>query len=268
MIRIISVLTFLLLTTSSALADFSCPKLQARVNDYIGVIPSTTKESLEATLKNLEEKTSAQVAILTVPDSQGMSFEDFTLKVAETWALGQKGKDNGLLIAYTPDGDHFRIQVGYGLEGAITDGIAGRIRDDQFRKFAPKSGQKDFVSAFTATVGEISKIIYDEYAKDPSGASMRGINKDHVAIVIVLLVVILIVGCIHPVAGAVCGLVCGIVAGSIIGYAILCIIIGVVLGLVAGLLKEVGGEIILSGGGGDGGFCGGGGGFGGGGAGD
>lgn len=264
MIRIISILTFLLLTTSSAKADFSCPKLQARVNDYIGAIPSQIKESLEAKLKALEEKTSAQIAILTVPDSQGMSFEDFTLKVAETWALGQKGKDNGLLIAYTPEGDHFRIQVGYGLEGAITDGKAGKIRDDQFRKYAPKSGQKDFISAFTATVDEISKIIYEEYAKDPSGASMQGVNKEHVAIVLVLMVVILIIGCFHPIAGAIAGFICGIVAGSVIGYVVLCVIIGVILGAIAGLLKEVGGEVLLS----DGGFCGGGGGFGGGGAGD
>lgn len=262
---------------------FNVPALQGRVNDNANLLTSAARSQLEQELKFLEEKTTAQVAILTVNDLQGQEIKSFSLKVAETWKLGQKGKDNGLLILYTVKEDRYRIEVGYGLEGAITDGVAGNIIREQLRKHAdPKKGTRDFDGAFTSATKRISKIILDEFAKDPSGKSMEKSDNQNALLILLLVVagfITLFAGCANEIIGAVAGAVLGggiaaLFSLSNVGYSVL-IIVGILIGLLAKIIIEA----LGSGGGGGGGyssgswssssgdsFSGGGGGFGGGGA--
>ena len=98
--RYLLALVFLGAMAGSSYA-FDVPVLRGRVNDYANLLTPDQRATLEATLRGLEEKTSAQVAILTVTSLQGLDVGGFSMKVVEAWKLGQKGKDNGLLIMYS-----------------------------------------------------------------------------------------------------------------------------------------------------------------------
>lgn len=278
MLRLTSVLSVLLL--SSTAFAFTAPNLMGRVNDYANLLSPGKRAELEEKSKALEAKTSAQVVILTVPSLEGMEMKDFTLKCFETWKLGQKDKNNGLILGYSPDGDHFRIEVGYGLEGAIPDGKAGDILRNSFRKYAPKDGKKDFDAAFTASFDNISSIIYSEFEKDPTGKSMEGTNGGFILALLTFGLVTLFAGLANPVVGGVVGGICGWICAAIgsvtTGWFVALVIIGIIIGVVLAPLFKALGEGDGSGGYcggffdgiGDGGFSGGGGCGGGGGAGD
>ncbi len=103
------------------------PELRGPVVDTAGVFSSSDRQKVERALLDLERKTSAQLAILTVPDMGGLSIEDFSMRAAEKWRLGQKDRDNGVLILLALAEKKVRIEVGYGLEESLTDAKSGYI---------------------------------------------------------------------------------------------------------------------------------------------
>ena len=103
------------------------PFLTGRVTDNAQILSDETRKAVTANLKAHEEKTTNQIAVLTVPTLDGVSIEEYAVTVFNTWKLGQKGKDNGILLIVAPKDRKLRIEVGYGLEGTMTDGIAGSI---------------------------------------------------------------------------------------------------------------------------------------------
>ena len=103
------------------------PFLTGRVVDNAEILKADTRAKLTQDLKALEDRTTHQVAVLTVPTLAGESVEDFAVRVFEAWKLGQKGKDNGVLVVVVPQDRRMRIEVGYGLEGTLTDAQAARI---------------------------------------------------------------------------------------------------------------------------------------------
>jgi uncharacterized protein len=107
----------------------------------------------------LEEETGSQVAVLTVPSLEGDPIEDFSMRVVETWKLGRAGVDDGVLILVARDDRRMRIEVGYGLEGALTDAQAGRIID---LVMAPRFRQGDFDGGVDGAVDSISAAIRGE----------------------------------------------------------------------------------------------------------
>jgi len=118
------------------------PFLSGRIVDEAEVLKAPTRERLTAALKAHEDKTTNQVAVLTVPTIGGESIEGYATRVFETWKLGQQGKDNGVLVIVVPNDRKMRIEVGYGLEGTLTDAQAARIiRDDMTPQF--KAGNFD-----------------------------------------------------------------------------------------------------------------------------
>src|SRR5215467_6388004 len=122
-------LAFLLAPTiffSLALA-LDVPPLQGRINDYAGLIPADRARALEERLARFEAETGHQIAVLTIPSLKGDSLEDFSIRVAEAWKIGQKGFDNGAILLIVRDDRKLRIEVGYGLEGVLPDAIASRI---------------------------------------------------------------------------------------------------------------------------------------------
>ncbi|HWR58565.1 MAG TPA: TPM domain-containing protein, partial [Thermodesulfovibrionales bacterium] len=105
------------------------PKLEGYVNDYAGMISPPTRGELERELKTFEKTDSTQIVILTVPSLEGESVEGFGIKVGESWKIGQKGKDNGAIFIVAKQERKLRVEVGRGLEGRLTDLMAGRIID-------------------------------------------------------------------------------------------------------------------------------------------
>lgn len=128
------------------------PYLVGRVNDYAEMIDQATEERIEAKLRDFETATGSQVAVLTIDSLDGDPLEDFSLRVVETWALGGKGVDNGLLLLVARDDRKMRIEVGYGLEGHLTDLESGRILNNILRP-AFRSGE--FAAGIEAGVDAI-----------------------------------------------------------------------------------------------------------------
>ena len=103
------------------------PFLTGRVVDNAEILRPDAQRRLTELLRLHEQKTTNQVAVLTVPSLNGESVEEYAVRVFEQWKLGQKGKDNGVLVVVVPQDRRMRIEVGYGLEGSLPDAIAARI---------------------------------------------------------------------------------------------------------------------------------------------
>ncbi|HPA57546.1 MAG TPA: TPM domain-containing protein [bacterium] len=121
--KILFLLPLLLIT----LFALDVPFLKGRVTDNAGLLSSDAAIRIEQKLASLETSDSTQIAVLTVPTLDGDSIEDFSMRVAEQWKIGQKGLDNGALLIIAKDDRKLRIEVGYGLEGKLTDATSGRI---------------------------------------------------------------------------------------------------------------------------------------------
>ena len=122
------------------------PALSGRVVDDAGMLAAAERTRLEADLARLEADTSVQLVVVTVPRIEG-PIEDFSLRLAEAWEIGHSGSDTGLLLLVSRNDRQSRIEVGYGLEAAIPDGLAGRILRDEL---APRFAAGDFESGLRA----------------------------------------------------------------------------------------------------------------------
>ncbi len=106
------------------------PQLAGRVNDYANVLSIEERADLEKILRAYEAETTHQIAVLTVQSLHGESIEDFSLKVANAWGLGQKGLDNGVLVTLAPEEHAVRIELGAGMNKYVSDAEAKRIIDE------------------------------------------------------------------------------------------------------------------------------------------
>jgi uncharacterized protein len=143
-----------------AAAALDVPPLRARVNDLAGVLPPERAQALEARLARFEQETSHQIVVLTVPTLGDDALEDFSIRVADAWKVGQKGVDNGAIVLVVPQDRKARIEMGRGLQGVIPDVIASRILRDRmiprFRDGDYARGIEDGVAALeSAARGEV-----------------------------------------------------------------------------------------------------------------
>jgi uncharacterized protein len=145
-----------LLATSVLLAQSSLPKPSGYVNDLAGILDAGTRSTLEQRLKDVEAKTSSEIAVATVPSLDGMSIEEYATHLFKEWGVGQATTDNGVLVLVAPNDREMRIEVGYGLEGVLPDGLAGQIRDEQF---LPRFRDNDYVGGIAAGVNRIADIV-------------------------------------------------------------------------------------------------------------
>jgi len=123
----LAVLPFILAATAPLFGQVDLPAPRHYVEDYANVINSSDEQSLNGILQELEQKTGAQYIILTVESTGGLPIEQFSIELAEKWKLGQAGKDNGMLFTIATKDRKYRFEVGYGLEGFITDQYCGRV---------------------------------------------------------------------------------------------------------------------------------------------
>jgi uncharacterized protein len=146
------------LTTSlaPALANVAVPPLVGRVVDQTGTLGSGDVASLNQTLRNFEARKGSQIAVLIVPTTEGEAIEQFSLRVAETWKIGRKKIDDGALLVIAKNDRHLRIEVGYGLEGAVTDVTSKRIIDEII---TPKFKAGDFAGGISAGINRIIRVI-------------------------------------------------------------------------------------------------------------
>lgn len=136
------------------------PPLTGRVMDLAHVLPASAVESMSARLAAHETATSNQVAVLIVPSLEGDTLEEFSHRVATTWKLGQKGTDNGVLFLVAIQERKIRIEVGYGLEGTLTDARSARIiRQD----IVPRFRAGDLPGGVTAGIEAIVRTIEGTY---------------------------------------------------------------------------------------------------------
>jgi uncharacterized protein len=117
----------IVLLVAGPLFGLEVPALKGRVNDYARILEPEQAAALENNLAAIESSTTAQFVLLTIPSLEGEPLEDFSLRVAEAWKLGQKRADNGLLMMVAVEDRAIRIEVGYGLEGTLPDGKCGTI---------------------------------------------------------------------------------------------------------------------------------------------
>jgi uncharacterized protein len=146
------------------------PRLQGYVNDYAGMISPSAKSRIEEELRAFEQSDSTQIAILTIPSLEGENIEEFSIKVGETWKIGQQGKDNGILFIVSNQERRIRIEVGRGLEGNLTDLMAGRIIDQVIK---PRFKQGDFDGGFISGVSALIDATRGEFRAEQRPAQRR-----------------------------------------------------------------------------------------------
>lgn len=243
-----------------------------RVNDLAGVLPSGTTARLEEELRQFELRTSNQVALLTVRSLEGDSIEDFSIRTARAWGLGTEKNDNGVLLIIAVEDRAIRIEVGLGLQGALTDAQCGRIIRNEMAPRLPR-GNERWEEAIVAGINAIMQATAGEYqgtGRTSSNGKKTGLSG---GLLIIGFVILGVLGrAVHILVSAIAGAIAGFFFLGLPG-----IIAGFFAGLLAPLFMRGGSGMVMGGGRGGGsgggfggfsggGFSGGGGGFDGGGA--
>jgi uncharacterized protein len=166
-------LALLLCWACPTLAAVAVPPLSGRVVDQTGTLRSDDVASLTQTLKNFEARKGSQIAVLIVPTTDGEAIEQFSLRVAEAWKIGRKRVDDGALLVIAKNDRHLRIEVGYGIEGALTDATTKRIIDEDI---TPKFKAGDFAGGISAGVERMIKVIDGEKLPAPAPPQWHGPN--------------------------------------------------------------------------------------------
>jgi uncharacterized protein len=157
-------LALLLCWAASALALVAVPPLTGRVVDQTATLNSSDIASLTQTLKDLETRKGSQIAVLIVPTTDGEAIEQFSLRAAEAWKIGRKKIDDGALVVIAKNDRRLRIEVGYGLEGALTDATTKRIIDEVI---TPKFKTGDFAGGVAAGINRMIRVIDGEKLPEP-----------------------------------------------------------------------------------------------------
>lgn len=270
----------LLLAALAVRADVAVPPLTARVTDLTGTLSGGAVTRIEAKLAAFEAKKGSQIAVLMVPTTQPEEIEQYGIRVAEAWKLGRKKIDDGAILIVAKDDRRVRIEVGYGLEGALPDAIANRIIAETI---TPHFKQGDYDGGVEAGVDQMISVVDGEPlpAPDKKWEPGPGIGQ---LLPVLLVVVVVASGILRALFGRLFGSVAtGGLAGGIafllshllpvgLGAGVIGFLFALMLGASRGWSTGTGGWGGMGGlggglgGGGGGGFSGGGGGFGGGGA--
>ena len=236
-------LALLLCFSFEAAADVAVPPLTGRVVDQTGTLSGGDIASLTQTLKSLEARKGSQVAVLIVPTTAPETIEQFAIRVAEAWKIGRKKIDDGALLVVAKDDRKLRIEVGYGLEGALNDVTAKRIIDEAI---TPKFRSGDFAGGISAGVDRIIRVIDGETLPVPQprlGPGSGWLNQIDPSNPFVIFAIIILGGFLRAMLGrligaATTGGVVGLLAWLIAGSLAASIILGGIVFIVA-LFAEV-----------------------------
>src|SRR2546423_4765031 len=148
-----------------ALANVAVPPLVGRVVDQTGTLSASSAQELQQSIRAFETRKGSQIAVLIVPTTDGEAIEQFSLRVAEAWKIGRKKVDDGALLVVAKSDRRLRIEVGYGVEGALTDVTSKRIIDEDI---TPKFKSGDFAGGISAGVDRIMGVIEGEKLPAPA----------------------------------------------------------------------------------------------------
>lgn len=278
MLRVLIVAVALcLMNLAGAQALQPVPALSARVVDQTATLSADQRQRLASKLAAFEAGKGAQIAVLIVASVAPETIEQYALRVVESWKLGRKGVDDGALLLVAKQDRKLRIEVGYGLEGALNDANAKRIISETI---APRFKDGDFYGGIDSGVDAMIKVASGEPLPPPkAAASDPGVDLE--TLVFIGFILVFVVGGIlramlgRLLAAGVIGTVAAIIASLLVSSLLLGVLAGLV-AFVVSLFAGVGGIGSIGGlgggrggwssGGSSGGFSGGGGSFGGGGA--
>jgi uncharacterized protein len=276
-----SLLALLACWAFAAAADIAVPPLVGRVVDQTATLSSGDVASLQQTLKDFEARKGSQIAVLIVPTTAPETIEQYSLRVAESWKIGRKKTDDGAIVVVAKDDRKLRIEVGYGLEGALNDVTAKRIIDEVI---TPRFRSGDFAGGISAGVERIIGVIDGEKLPAPQQRRDSGLLSDIDPFNPFVLVAVFVLGAIlrttlgrligSVATGGLVGVLVWVFFGSLVVSIIAAAIAFLFTMLGESIASSNGGQRNWSGGGGSfsgsssgsGGFSGGGGSFGGGGA--
>ncbi len=260
----LSVVLPALLASWLALADVAVPPLKARVTDLTATLSFQQQATLEQTLAAFESRKGSQIAVLIVPTTQPETVEQYAVRVEENWKLGRKGIDDGVLLVVAKNDRKLRIEVGYGLEGALNDATAKRIIEEEI---VPRFKQGDFHGGISAGVGRIIKVIDGEPLPPPKSRQQSGGGFDLNSLLFIGFILVFVVGGIlRAIFGRFLGAgIIGAIAGVIVWTIAGALLVGIVVAIIAFIFSLFGGTRGGWGGYSGGGWSSGGGGFGGGG---
>jgi uncharacterized protein len=255
-----ALLALALLWTASAFGQqVAVPPLKARVTDLVGMLTPAQTAQLEDKLAAFEARKGSQIVVLIVPTTQPETIEQYGIRVAEQWKPGRKGVDDGAILLVARDDRALRIEVGYGLEGVLTDLMSKRIIDDII---VPRFKLGDFPGGVAAGVDAMIKVIDGEPLPPPKTWTSPGVGRaNYEALFVVAFMLAVVVG------GVLRAVVGRLPAAAMIGAgtAILAVVLvsslvaAVVVGLIAFVFTLFGGMPRMGGGYRGGGFPGGGG---------
>lgn len=229
------------------------PPLTARVNDYAYLLSGDTIHSLEQQLADFENTTSTQVVLLTIPTLDGESIEGFSIRLADKWQIGQKGKDNGVILLLARDERQLRIEVGDGLQGVLPDITAARIiRNIMTPSLAAGNYDKGLSDGVTA----IMQAVKGEFTADHRGNEAGGDAESFMGVLFASLMFMSIAGRVSRKLGMITGaIVLPLIAHLTIGVSHGMLLLLALLGGAAGWIISI---VLQNMGGGSGRFPGGG----------
>ena len=249
-----------LFTFSTAVFALDVPPLRGHVNDYAAMLSPATVQELEADLTAFERSDSTQIVVLTVPTLGDESLEEYSIKVAEAWRIGQKKIDNGVILLIAKQERKLRIEVGRGLEGKLTDLVSGQIIQ---REIKPRFKAGEFDGGVKSGVAAIMAVAKGEYTANPRdiGPAKRSVHPSHsiFTFVIFLMVACIFLGSMSRILGGLAGAI-GLPIIAFLLFPGLAFLLLIGLG-VGGFLLGLFLTFLFGGGGRGGGFFGGGGPF-------
>ncbi|HWI38523.1 MAG TPA: YgcG family protein [Burkholderiales bacterium] len=226
-------LVFLVLLPLLALAA-DIPPLKARVTDLTRTLNAQQRDALEQTLAEFEQRKGAQIAVLMVPTTQPETVEQYAVRVQESWKLGRKGVDDGVLLVVAKNDRKLHIEVGYGLEGILPDAIAKRIIDGDI---VPRFKENDFYGGIRAGVHRIMRVVEGEKLPPPAARAHPKAEGIDLNWVLPLLFVALIGGTILR---AIFGRFLGSgITGGVVAFAAWALVGSLIVGLIAGVFAFV-----------------------------
>ena len=256
-----------------ASAQVAVPPLAGHVTDLTATLTPAQKESLEQTLAAFEARKGSQLAVLLLPTTAPEGIDQYALRVAEQWQIGRAKVDDGAILVVAKDDRTLRLEVGYGLEGALSDIVSKRIISDTI---VPRFKQGDYFGGIDAGVAQIIRVVDGEALPSPPSQRTQGPDDLRQMFPFLLIVVLVVGGVLRNTIGKLAGsVVTGALVGVLAWLLLGAVLLAVLAGLVATVVTLLGGGTVLRGiggmgggrgGFGGGGFRGGGGGFGGGGA--
>jgi uncharacterized protein len=171
------------------------PPPDRRVNDYAGVLAPAERERLEQKLIQRERGASNQVVVAVFRSLEGESLEDFSIRLAQAWRIGRKGLDNGVILLVFIDDRKMRIEVGYGLEGNLTDAVSSSILRDVV---APRFRDKRIADGISAGLDAIDQAIAGTYRRPAPAARGRSVFDTYWPVVLFLFFAVSLLSVIVP----------------------------------------------------------------------